>query len=266
VGRSPYPANLSLGRLLATVELGHPLRPRAVDSSVPKDVEAVILKAIEKEPRNRYSTVTELRADLERCRTGEPIVAPTPGFFFDARNFARRYPVPCAIGGAMLCVLLVTSIIIAFYALRLRRAQEDTRRAHQAADRVGGFLSNLAVECGDNEESKRVILDRLDASARWIDVEFEGDEWAAARAHVAFGQMYGRLGGWEQADRHLTEALDTYRGLGRRDRREVAAALRLLGLARAHRQKPQALELQREALAMIERLAAHGKRSVLVEY
>lgn len=252
VGVSPYPADLSLGRLLSEVESGQPRRPRTISKQVPRNIEAVILKAMHKTPEGRYQSVEDLKTDLERCRADRPPAAPTPGFLFDLRAFARRHPIQSTMAGAAATMLLITALIVTTNAWRLNRAHEDTLRAHRAADRVSQFLSNLYLEAAS--DSGVQTLARLDEAAGWLESEFADDDWARARAGVAFGWMYGKLGAWEQADRHLAAALETYRGLGPRDRREVAETLRLLGLARAHLGRPGALEFQREALDMSTRL------------
>jgi eukaryotic-like serine/threonine-protein kinase len=52
-----------------------PTPPRMLNPDVPPPLEAICLKAMAKLPDNRYQTAAELRADLERFRNGEPVLA-----------------------------------------------------------------------------------------------------------------------------------------------------------------------------------------------
>jgi eukaryotic-like serine/threonine-protein kinase len=52
-----------------------PTPPRMLNPDVPPPLEAICLKAMAKLPDNRYQTAAELRADLERYRNGEPVLA-----------------------------------------------------------------------------------------------------------------------------------------------------------------------------------------------
>ena len=52
-----------------------PLLPSAFDTTLPAQVDAVVLKALAKNPANRYQTAQEMRDDLLRARAGEPVAA-----------------------------------------------------------------------------------------------------------------------------------------------------------------------------------------------
>src|SRR5262249_5071911 len=52
-----------------------PTRPRAIDAGIPRDLETVCLKCLEKDPHKRYPTAEALRADLRAFLDGRPITA-----------------------------------------------------------------------------------------------------------------------------------------------------------------------------------------------
>jgi WD40 repeat protein/tRNA A-37 threonylcarbamoyl transferase component Bud32 len=74
IGRPPLigPTALATLRLLETVE---PVAPRRFQPQLPRDLEAVCLKCLAKDPRRRYATAEDLAADLGRFLAGKPTVA-----------------------------------------------------------------------------------------------------------------------------------------------------------------------------------------------
>jgi serine/threonine protein kinase len=61
-----------------------PPRPAAVSGALPRGLEAVVLKAMAKRPQDRYASIDELSADLQRVLDGEPVRARAPAAWRDA--------------------------------------------------------------------------------------------------------------------------------------------------------------------------------------
>jgi WD40 repeat protein len=79
-------------RLIRAVTHEEPPRLRKLDPAVPRDLETVIAKAIDKEPERRYATAAELAADLRRFDEGRPILARRVGRAERTWRWARRNP------------------------------------------------------------------------------------------------------------------------------------------------------------------------------
>lgn len=82
-----------------------PRQPRLWNPKVDRDLSAVCLKCLEKNPRHRYSSALELAEDLERWLNHEPIVAKRSGFFAHARKWVQRNP--------MIAALITLSVLLA---------------------------------------------------------------------------------------------------------------------------------------------------------
>ena len=70
------PDRVALSEQIKTVE---PPRPRSIDPRVPRDLETIVLKAIEKDPGDRYATAEAMAEDLRRFLDDEPILARRAG-------------------------------------------------------------------------------------------------------------------------------------------------------------------------------------------
>src|ERR1700678_2723387 len=61
-------------KLIEQIKTDEPLRPRSVDSRIPRDLETIVLKAIEKDPKARYQSAEAMGEDLRRFLADEPIL------------------------------------------------------------------------------------------------------------------------------------------------------------------------------------------------
>jgi serine/threonine protein kinase len=86
--------------------------PSKINPDVPRDLEAVILKAMEKDKGRRYPTASAFARDLERCMTGEKVTVRRPSRVRDLRRQVRRNPaIAILIAFAILAVILAVLIL-----------------------------------------------------------------------------------------------------------------------------------------------------------
>jgi serine/threonine protein kinase len=128
--------------LLRQIAFDEPRPPRALDRRLPEDLETIILKAIAKDPVERYATAQELADDLQRFLTDKPVLARRPTLRVQALKWSRRHR-PAVVTALVLLVLLFlglaasTAIIWREHAAtkaayeREREAHEREREAHE---------------------------------------------------------------------------------------------------------------------------------------
>jgi serine/threonine protein kinase len=76
-GKLPFEADTPLGIILQHINA--PLMPpTAINPNLPPSIEAVVMRALAKDPNSRYQTAGEFAADLERCMADEPVELTTP--------------------------------------------------------------------------------------------------------------------------------------------------------------------------------------------
>ncbi|HEY7310310.1 MAG TPA: serine/threonine-protein kinase [Gemmataceae bacterium] len=135
-----------------------PRLPRAVDRSVPVELETIILKAVSKSPADRYNSARELAEDLSRYLEDKPILAKRPSLIERMRKWSRRHPSIVAAGMVvlLLCVagLLVNNRMIAEEKARTTKALEgEQQRAAEAEKRFQQALQavNLLMQVCEDE-------------------------------------------------------------------------------------------------------------------
>jgi len=130
-GRTPFAG--STAELLRKIVTEEPLPPRRIKAAIPSDLETIILKAMDKDPRRRYATAAALADDLDRFLRGEPIFAKPVSLATRLLKRARRNPAAAGLA----CLLLVLIFGAAtFFAGRASLRAHDLGRLKTEAERA----------------------------------------------------------------------------------------------------------------------------------
>ncbi len=139
-GELPFRGNVRM--LLHQVLHDEPRSPRSFNDRVPRALETVCLKALEKEPARRYQTAGEFADDLRRFLNNEPILARPSGAVERAAKWVRRHPALAALLGVstVAAAAVVTVVLVSNAGLKRERdfaleQQEIARRQSEAAGR-----------------------------------------------------------------------------------------------------------------------------------
>jgi serine/threonine protein kinase/tetratricopeptide (TPR) repeat protein len=119
-------------RLMLHVRSEAPAPPRQVEPHVPRDLETVVLKAMAKEPGDRYPEAEALAEDLRRFLADRPILARRSSLIEQAWRWSRRNPALTALV-AMVLVLLVGGSATAIWYVQdraQRAAALAVRKSH----------------------------------------------------------------------------------------------------------------------------------------
>ncbi len=128
-GRPPFAAP-SLVEMLEQVRNQEPVPPRRLNPAIPRDIETICLKCLQKDPRRRYASAEALAEDLDGWLKGRPIVARTISPVERVWRLCRRRPVVAALAAA-LALTLSTSFVAVFVLWR----QADAQRIRAMAER-----------------------------------------------------------------------------------------------------------------------------------
>jgi WD40 repeat protein/serine/threonine protein kinase len=170
-GRPPFRAATVL-ETLAEVRLQEPVAPRRLQPKVPRDLETICLKCLQKQARQRYATAQALADDLHRFLTGQPIHARPVGSMERLHRWCRRNRLAAGLAAAVAMALVVGTAVAAFFGYQASRqawvasqsaqiARTETLRANQNLLAANRYLyvadMNRAQRAWEDNEMVRVL-------------------------------------------------------------------------------------------------------------
>lgn len=227
------------------------------------DLDAIVLKALHKDPERRYRSVDHLRDDLQRHLRGQPVSARPDRFGYRLGKFLQRHRWATASTLVSLGVVLASTVA---FTVGLAQERDRTRgqavvaeEQRQQAEEVVHFLVDLFESANPRQMggTAPTVREVLDKGAARVDAELADQPMTRARLSYTIGKIYDVLGNYPQAKELLRTSLELRRA--EPAGREMAISESLEGLASVAmgQGKPEeARRLFEEALEM--RTAALG--------
>ena len=177
-----------------------PPSPRKLNASIPRDMETITLKCLEKDPAKRYQTAQELADDLQRYLTGKPIQARPIGRLNRSWRWCRRNPTVAGLATAVFAILTVGVVASSYFAASASREAKATKVAldraklqQKRAEGVNAFFTEEVFGLADPNRYGRAgisLVQALDIAAKRIDEKFPDDPELRAMVRQRFGEVY----------------------------------------------------------------------------
>jgi tetratricopeptide (TPR) repeat protein len=277
-GEMPYELKeFSTAEMVRVICQQQPAKPseKAARGAIDSDIDAIVLKALRKEPAARYASVDQLMADLEAYLGGRPVAAHQGSFRYRAGKFARRNRLALA-ASALLAATVLAGIGGVLWQARI--ANLERRKAEARVEDLRKLSNSLLTEIDDAIQKipgstaaqkllVSVVLEHLDRAAQ----DAAGDpqlEIDLANAYTRLGNVQGNgyyqnTGDVRGALASLDKAISIAAAVLRQQPANAAAA-RALGLAQESRSgvlfdigsTPEAVATMRSAAATLDGLAS----------
>ncbi len=208
----------------------------ALRKQLASDLDAIVLRALAKQPAQRYGSVEAMRADLDRWLGGEPVEARAPSTVYRVGKFVRRHTLSLSLGaGAVLALVCVATLAVVMGL----QARQDSARAVASRD----FMLNIFQRANQEKSHGADITarDLLETGRRDVLTRLAGQPRLQVELLRGIAKIQGDMGEYAAAGGTLTELV---RVLGElREPREQAVvrleqarnALQMNNLAMAER-------------------------------
>lgn len=221
----------------------------AVSKAAWADLDVLCLTALHKDPSRRYRSAEALIRDIDHYLHAEPLEARPDDFSYRLGKFVQRNQ--RSVTSATVFAVLIIGML-AFFTVRLTKARNAALAEAARTQRIQKFMLNL-FDGGDQDvgpsDSLRVVtlVDRglLEAKTLNNDPKVQGE------LYQSLGDIYEKLGKFDQADSLLQTALQQRKSIFGADSAETAESLIELGLLRdAQGKYEEAERLVRQGLAI----------------
>ncbi|HEY2378158.1 MAG TPA: serine/threonine-protein kinase [Gemmatimonadaceae bacterium] len=234
-GRPPLGARgRSMHELETSVVSDDPAMPSVVAPAPRRralrgDIDAIVLKALSKEPELRYASPRALVDDLGRHLAGHPVLARRQTVGYRARSFARRHRSGLAVAAIVVMLLATYAATVAADRRRIHRALDEATAGAHRAEQVTDFMLGLfdasaaGQSLGDTVKA-RALLERGLTRAH----ELKGQPALQAQMLDVVGRLETTLGEFDRARPVLEEALALRRKIDAQVDPDVATSLESL--------------------------------------
>ncbi|MCG3130231.1 MAG: Serine/threonine-protein kinase PknD [Phycisphaerae bacterium] len=196
-----------------------PPRPSTLDRALRGDPEAIILKALAKDPQQRYQSAAALADDIDRCLAGQPITARPPNTRYQLYTLIRRHKLAFASATA---IFLLTCGSAVWVSLLYSSASREARKATQ----INQFLQTMlsSYDPYNPKGQTTTVHEVLREATQRIETDVEMAREVEAAIRETIGNTYLSLGRYQEAESHLWRVLQFHENTLARDDPKLAAS------------------------------------------
>ncbi len=200
---------------------------RALQNSLRGDLDALVSKAIRKEPEYRYQSVKELSDDIDRFETGIPLIAREGNFRYRTGKFIQRHKAGLTAAAA---VLIIITLFAGFYTWRITEERNLAQLERDKLEQIVDFMTEL-FEASDPVSSQGEEFTAMDLLEKGVERAEALDDQPVLQAEMfsVIGSSFRSMNRPERAQPLLERALEVQRAHWGTDHADIANTLNTLG-------------------------------------
>ncbi len=237
-GTVPYELkDIALRKALLVICEQTPPKPSVHNAKIPADMDAIVMTALNKDPDERYRTVTTFAEDVQRFIDGRPVHAVPQTRSYVTRRFLRRHAIIASIVGFSALALTAATIV------SVRMAKEASAQATRSAA-AQQILTDVFQKADPfaGQGATVTLADALTRAQPDIAVRVANDPLLAWEVNLALGQIYESVGLVEQEMSAYRAMLEAASALGDANGRYFLTGVAGLGSALARTNPVKAVQ------------------------
>lgn len=252
--------NMTIDEALKTIREKDAVAPSSLGKEIDRDLDAVTLKALAKEPARRYQSVVALISDLDRYTNNEPVLATRPTAAYKLTKFVKRNRASVTAASAVAGALVLGSVNFWYQAQRAREAESLAAQRLQSSEELIEFMVS------DLYNQLRPVgrLDALEGTAEEVEA-FYGELGTVsrsaeslrhqARAFLYLGRTNSARGKADLADASFLSGIRVLEEHGSADSETLDLLTNLWDSLGSHRLRFGQTETSREAFTSAIKIA-----------
>jgi len=188
------------------------------------DLDAIIMKALRKEPGARYRSTEQLIADLNRRKENLPVIARKDTFRYKSGRFIKRNKTALSVTAGF--IMLLAGFLI-FHTLQITKERNRAQLEAEKARKTLQYLVGVFQHADPNQPGQREITagQILEDGTDYIEEEVNNTDIKASLSN-ALGTIYQHLGNYDKAEPLLYEALKHNQNQAAGNNLDLAASMR----------------------------------------
>jgi len=236
--------------------------PERLQKLLQGDIDAIVMRALRKEPQHRYGSVEQLATDVRRYLANEPVEARQGNWLYYSQRFMRRHTVGVAMTALFVVLVVGSAIVLSFKNHAIAVALDHANQERERAEKVSDFMLQVFRSASPfvNFGREPTARDLLDQAARGIQTDLGQQPEVQAVLLEEMGRSFRQMGQPDRAIGYMQDSLRIQRRLYGTD--DARMGLILTELAIVLRENSRFEESDRifaEALSVSRR--AHGQRT-----
>ncbi|WP_444996402.1 protein kinase domain-containing protein [Aliikangiella sp. IMCC44359] len=231
------------------------------------DLDAIVLKALNKNPDDRYSSMSLFKTDIQAYFDHKPTIAQHPTLSYRLLKFSRRNWRSLATISLVILLLASYAVTVTLQAQRISAALEKSQLEKDKAQQISNFMINIFKAADPNVKSPKDLSPEnlLDQGYHKVTSELKNSPEIQAHILTNLGKIYFSLGLYQKSENALLSALSIHNKI---DKHSLATAntLTQLGITYNYTKKPQQAKILFEkSLSIHHELSKNKNESESIE-